>query len=160
METNIVNSPRRLVRGNGPIAGVAGGLGDYFGVDPTLIRLGLVLTGVLTFPAIPVAYVAAWLIIPKHDAVESTVPAPAPQPMAPGSFPAPPPPPPVPNAPAPNPWAAPGASVVTTTTVETTEPVEADASEPVEADAGDTAEATEPVGAETETETEDKDKDS
>lgn len=127
METNIVNTPRRLVRGNGPIAGVAGGLGDYFGVDPTVIRLGLVVTGVLTFPAIPVAYVAAWLIIPKPDAVQGPMPAPAPQPMAPVAYPAPPPP--MPDAPAPNPWAAPGV-------VETPEPqpVEVDETNETEAD--------------------------
>ena len=32
------------------IAGVCGGLGNYFGIDPTIIRLTLCLPGLLPFP--------------------------------------------------------------------------------------------------------------
>lgn len=56
---------KRLYRSrkNRVIAGVCGGLGDYFNVDPVLFRLVWVLlvfgagTGIL-------AYIIAWLIIP------------------------------------------------------------------------------------------------
>ncbi len=47
------------------LAGVCGGLGDYFGVDSSLIRLALVLliifggTGVF-------AYIIAWIVIPEE----------------------------------------------------------------------------------------------
>ena len=38
--------PRRLLRSSSDrvIAGVAGGLGDYFGVDPIIFRIGFVLS--------------------------------------------------------------------------------------------------------------------
>ena len=57
--------PRRLVRGEGPMAGVAGGLADYFNLDPTLVRLGIIGVALVTFPLGPIAYAAAWLIMPE-----------------------------------------------------------------------------------------------
>jgi phage shock protein PspC (stress-responsive transcriptional regulator) len=61
-------TPRRLSRSTSDrkIAGVAGGLGDYFGVDPTLFRLGLV---VLTFMggAGVLLYLLAWVVLPEGD---------------------------------------------------------------------------------------------
>ena len=37
-------APRRLYRSNnGMIAGVCGGIADYFGWDPTLVRVGYIL---------------------------------------------------------------------------------------------------------------------
>ena len=47
------------------IAGVCGGLGNYFGVDPVLIRLGCVLSTFLGGAGL-VAYIVAWIIIPKE----------------------------------------------------------------------------------------------
>lgn len=47
------------------ILGVAGGLAEYFGVDPTLVRVGLVLALLLTGPAAPVVYVVLAMIIPE-----------------------------------------------------------------------------------------------
>lgn len=72
---------RRLTRKNSSLAGVAGGFADYIGVDPTLVRLGLVAGAILTFPVVPIAYVAAWAIIPEEDA--TTPPPPQPVPPAP-----------------------------------------------------------------------------
>lgn len=48
------------------IAGICGGLGEYLGVDPTVIRLGTVLVALVT-AVIPVAigYVVAWIIVPE-----------------------------------------------------------------------------------------------
>ncbi len=46
------------------LAGVCGGIGDYFEVDPTLVRLLWVLS-VLAGGAGILAYLAAWLIIPQ-----------------------------------------------------------------------------------------------
>ncbi|MBD3409031.1 MAG: PspC domain-containing protein [Ignavibacteriales bacterium] len=47
------------------IAGVCGGLAEYFGWDPTLVRVGYVLLSVLSaaFPGLLV-YVICWIIIP------------------------------------------------------------------------------------------------
>jgi phage shock protein C len=47
------------------IAGICGGLGEYFSVDPTLIRLAFVFIALITavIPMI-VAYLIGWIIIP------------------------------------------------------------------------------------------------
>ncbi|NIM00471.1 MAG: PspC domain-containing protein [Acidobacteria bacterium] len=47
------------------IAGLAGGLANYFNVDPTLIRLAFVGAGFLTgiIPGL-LAYVVGWIIVP------------------------------------------------------------------------------------------------
>jgi phage shock protein C len=52
-----------LDRPNGMALGVCAGLGRYFGVDPTLVRIGAVLVTLLgAFPWTLVAYgVAAWM---------------------------------------------------------------------------------------------------
>jgi phage shock protein C len=48
------------------IAGILGGLGELFDIDPTLLRLLFVFIGLATgvIPLI-VAYVVGWIIIPK-----------------------------------------------------------------------------------------------
>jgi phage shock protein C len=48
------------------IAGILGGLGELFDIDPTLLRLLFVFIGLAT-GAIPlvVAYLIGWVIIPK-----------------------------------------------------------------------------------------------
>ncbi|MCP4215208.1 MAG: PspC domain-containing protein [bacterium] len=50
------------------IAGVCGGLAEFFDMDPTLIRVLYVLASVLSaaFPGILV-YVIMWLVIPRSD---------------------------------------------------------------------------------------------
>jgi len=49
------------------IAGVCGGLGEYFDVDPTLIRL-IWLVLVLAAGTGVLAYIIAWIIIPEKPA--------------------------------------------------------------------------------------------
>ena len=46
------------------LAGVSGGIGEYLGIDPTIVRLGFVLTAFFGGAGI-VAYFVAWLIIPE-----------------------------------------------------------------------------------------------
>lgn len=42
-------APKRLYRSNnGMIAGVCGGIADYFGWDPTLVRVGYILLSIFT----------------------------------------------------------------------------------------------------------------
>ena len=49
-------------RSQGKIMGVAAGLGDWTGVDPLLIRLGLVAATMLTGPVVILFYVlTGWL---------------------------------------------------------------------------------------------------
>ncbi len=52
---------------NRQIAGVCAGLADYFGLDPTVVRVGYVLLSIFSvgFPGILV-YVILWLVIPEN----------------------------------------------------------------------------------------------
>jgi phage shock protein C len=52
----------------GRIAGVCAGLGDRFGVEVWLIRIGAVSAFFLGVPFIPVLYIAAWLLLDKKPA--------------------------------------------------------------------------------------------
>lgn len=45
------------------IAGVCGGIAEYFDVDPTIVRLGWVLLGFAGGSGI-LAYIIAWIIVP------------------------------------------------------------------------------------------------
>lgn len=58
--------PRRLHRSSNDrmVAGVCGGLAQYLGVDPTLVRIGAVVLTVAGGVGI-VAYGAAWLLVPS-----------------------------------------------------------------------------------------------
>ncbi|HWQ50139.1 MAG TPA: PspC domain-containing protein [Methanosarcina sp.] len=49
------------------IAGVCGGIGEYFKVDPTLIRLLLLLISIVGAGSGIVAYIIAWIIIPEES---------------------------------------------------------------------------------------------
>jgi phage shock protein PspC (stress-responsive transcriptional regulator) len=52
------------------LAGVAGGLADYFDVDPTLVRIGFVALAFLGGLAVPL-YLAGWLLIPEEGTGQS-----------------------------------------------------------------------------------------
>ena len=67
---------KRLYRSetNKVFSGVCGGLGEYFDVDPVLVRVVTVIltlaTGVALF-----AYIAAWIIVPRREEQAETVSA-------------------------------------------------------------------------------------
>ncbi|HZD70817.1 MAG TPA: PspC domain-containing protein [Actinomycetes bacterium] len=64
---NTSDRPRRLYRSRSDrlIAGVCGGIAEYFGWDPTLVRLVFVALLFLPIPG-PQAllYLVAWIVIP------------------------------------------------------------------------------------------------
>jgi len=64
-------SPNKLYKDgrNGKIAGVCAGLGDYFGIQPNLIRGGLVLACIFGFfpPLIVIYVVLAFVLDEKPD---------------------------------------------------------------------------------------------
>lgn len=66
----MATSPRRLTRSrsNRKIAGVCGGIAEYFGWDPTLVRVVYVLASIVSvaFPGLMV-YLLLWLIMPEGD---------------------------------------------------------------------------------------------
>jgi phage shock protein C len=63
-----VSRQLRRSRTNRQIAGVVGGLAEYFGVDPTLLRVIYVVGSLLSaaFPGLLV-YLLLWLLIPEAD---------------------------------------------------------------------------------------------
>ncbi|MFQ5608188.1 MAG: PspC domain-containing protein [Candidatus Zixiibacteriota bacterium] len=48
------------------LAGICGGLGEYFEVDPTIMRLALVLLAFVTSGLAIPAYLLGWIIIPRE----------------------------------------------------------------------------------------------
>jgi phage shock protein C len=66
--------PRKLYRSqnNRMVAGVAGGLAEYFNVDPTIIRVIFIALAVAGGAGL-VMYVAMWIIVP--EAAEEPPPA-------------------------------------------------------------------------------------
>ncbi len=59
--------PLRRSRHNRMIAGVVGGLAEYFGLDPTLLRVIYVLVSIFSaaFPGILV-YIILWILVPEE----------------------------------------------------------------------------------------------
>lgn len=60
---------KRLVRSrdNRMVAGVCGGLAEYFGIDATVVRILTVVLTVLGFGSLILAYIVGWLLIPEAD---------------------------------------------------------------------------------------------
>lgn len=51
---------------NKMISGVCGGIAEYFGIDPTLVRLGLVLLTALGGAGV-LAYIVLAIVVPSDD---------------------------------------------------------------------------------------------
>ncbi len=64
--------PMRLhrLRSGRMIAGVAAGLADYVGVDPTVVRVVFVALALMGGIAVPI-YLAGWLLIPNEGSEQS-----------------------------------------------------------------------------------------
>jgi phage shock protein C len=62
-----MDAGRKLYRStsNRQVAGVCGGLAEYFNLDPTLIRVLFVVLAVLGGSGI-ILYLALWIIVPKQ----------------------------------------------------------------------------------------------
>lgn len=60
-----IKMKNKLRRQNGMIAGVCGGLGEFFGLSPWLFRL-LFLILIPAPPAALLPYLILWLIMPKR----------------------------------------------------------------------------------------------
>jgi phage shock protein C len=76
-----VPAGRRLTRSmtDKKIAGICGGLADYFGVDATPVRLLWVILSILCGAVIGgvIAYLVAWLVIPRPEPVALPTATPA-----------------------------------------------------------------------------------
>jgi phage shock protein C len=60
MNTRLTRNPNNTM-----IAGVASGLADYFGIDPTIVRL-LFLLLLLPGGLSPLIYVVFWIVMPER----------------------------------------------------------------------------------------------
>jgi phage shock protein PspC (stress-responsive transcriptional regulator) len=58
------------------LGGVAGGLGDYFGVDPIIFRIGFAVS-ILFSGAGLIAYLVMLAVLPADDAEDHRTPVPA-----------------------------------------------------------------------------------
>jgi len=70
----MTEGPKRLRRSRSAriIAGVCGGVAEYFGVDANLVRLVVAILTVFGGAGI-VIYLLGWLLIPEHEAETSIV---------------------------------------------------------------------------------------
>lgn len=77
---------RQLARSrvNRRLAGVCGGVGAYFGVDPTLVRVAFVI-GTLFGLAGVLVYIVLWIVMPEAEPGTEEIPAAA---LGTGSSPA------------------------------------------------------------------------
>lgn len=59
--------PKRLVRSDDDawLGGVCGGIAQYTGVDANLIRLLVAVGALFSFGTLLVAYIVAWVLMPK-----------------------------------------------------------------------------------------------
>lgn len=48
------------------LGGVAGGLADYFDLDPTIVRLAWALIALLTGGSAILVYLVLWLLVPRQ----------------------------------------------------------------------------------------------
>lgn len=64
-----MNEVKKLYRSlaNRRIAGVCGGIGEYFNIDPTVVRLLFVLGFFLTGTATFWLYVILWIVVPESN---------------------------------------------------------------------------------------------
>lgn len=62
-----MDAPLRRSRTNRMLAGVVGGLAEYFDIDPTLARALFVIGSIVSaaFPGL-IVYIALWVIIPEE----------------------------------------------------------------------------------------------
>ena len=55
---------------NAKIAGVCGGLAEYFGIDPTIVRLLTVLLCLGSLSALLIVYIIGIFVIPKKSEID------------------------------------------------------------------------------------------
>jgi phage shock protein C len=65
------NQPKRLYRSNKDrmLAGICGGIAEYFNIDPTIVRLLAVVGIFITASAFFWAYLIMWIIIPEQTTI-------------------------------------------------------------------------------------------
>lgn len=63
-------------RSNRMVSGLSAGLGDYIGMDPTIVRLIFALSSIFLFPVPVIIYLVMMLVVPEepvppqHDVID------------------------------------------------------------------------------------------
>jgi phage shock protein C len=70
-------------RSNRVVAGVCGGLAEYFGVDTTVVRLAFALGIILGLGSLLVVYIVMVFVVPEEPLSSSPVPPPPVEPIPP-----------------------------------------------------------------------------
>lgn len=75
MNTNFSIKGKKIFRTRDErmIAGVAGGVAKFLGVDPVLVRLGFVAVAIASFGVAVAAYAVAWVVVPEESPAVSVV---------------------------------------------------------------------------------------
>jgi phage shock protein PspC (stress-responsive transcriptional regulator) len=65
---NEANGNKRLIRTRKGrlVAGVCSGIGEYVGIDPTVVRLIFAVLTLVTAGVFALVYLAAWVVIPEE----------------------------------------------------------------------------------------------
>lgn len=64
---NYAHRPLRRSVADAQIAGVCGGIAEYFELDPTVVRVAYVLLSIFTAFAGLLVYVILWAVIPRRE---------------------------------------------------------------------------------------------
>jgi phage shock protein PspC (stress-responsive transcriptional regulator) len=69
---------RQLTRSetNKRIAGVCGGIAEYFDIDPTLVRIAFIVAALIGGPGI-IAYIVLWIVLPRGEPAPAGSPPPS-----------------------------------------------------------------------------------
>lgn len=64
------NTPRPFVRSTSSrmLAGVCGGIAEYFGIDVNLVRVGALVAALFTGGTAVLLYLAIWMLVPEQGA--------------------------------------------------------------------------------------------
>ncbi|OZC48293.1 MULTISPECIES: PspC domain-containing protein [Nocardiaceae] len=62
------NAPKEFVRSDSQkmIAGVCGGVAEYFEIDPNLVRVLTVIGAFVSAGTVALVYLAAWMLMPQR----------------------------------------------------------------------------------------------
>ncbi|WP_072807479.1 PspC domain-containing protein [Rhodococcoides yunnanense] len=62
------NPPKEFVRSDSQkmVAGVCGGVAEYFEIDVNLVRVLTVIGAFLSFGTVALVYIAAWMLMPQR----------------------------------------------------------------------------------------------
>ena len=68
-----MSTPRRLYRSESDriIAGVAGGVAQYFGIDATLLRVLWVALGLFSLGMPVILYAVMWVLVPRESRLDA-----------------------------------------------------------------------------------------